>query len=672
MRIILPCRAESRPVTHQPFLHDLAITLRAPVVCLSGPDGQIRDTGAQGVLAADVRVLSRAVVTVDGVEPVPVAHGVTSASAEHFVGVLREAGDGGADPTVWLRRDREVLADGLRETFTLVNRSERDLDVELHLDVDADLAAIETIKSGGRGGAVAPEGVTVTRDLPEDGRWRVAVPARAAASRTWGLAVRDTGAVVGPPPRGSDRTLEVHADDPRMERLLRRALDDLDGLLLAEPGSADVFAGAGAPWYLTLFGRDSLWTALMLLPVDPGIALGTLRTLARLQGTRTDPDTAEQPGKIPHERRRAAAVYTGDQGGNMVLPPLYYGTVDATGLWVCLLHEAWRHGLPAADVEPLLPHLEAALGWIGEHADRDGDGFAEYVDESGRGLANQGWKDSVDAVRFADGRIADGPVALAEVQGYHHEAALAGAALLEAFGRPGADRWRAYATDLAARFRERFWTPAGFPALALDGAKTPVDALTSNVGHLLGTGLLSPEEADRVGNLLLGPEMASGYGLRTMSSAAGGYSPLSYHCGSVWPHDTAVVIRGLVRDGQPDRAATLAEGLLAASEGFGARLPELLAGFGADEVGAPVPYPASCRPQAWAAGAAVVVLTAVLGLTVDVPGGVIRLAPPSPSPVGAVSVRGLVVAGGRLDVDLDRDGRVTHAAAPAGLRVVVA
>jgi glycogen debranching enzyme len=614
MRIILPCRAESGSVTHQPFLHDLAVTLRAPVVCLSGPDGQVRDAGAQGVLAADVRVLSRAVVTVDDVEPVPVSHGVTSASAEHFVGVLRGIGDGGADPTVWLHRDREVLADGLRETFTLVNRSDQDLDVELRLDVDADLAAIETIKSGGRGTGVAPEGVTVTRDLPEDGRWRVAVAARAAASRSWGLTVRDTGAVVGAPPRGLDRTPSVRSDDPRVERLLRRALDDLDGLLLAEPGSADLFAGAGAPWYLTLFGRDSLWTALMLLPVDPGIALGTLRTLARLQGTRVDPDTAEQPGKIPHERRRAAAVYTGDQGGNMLLPPLYYGTVDATALWVCLLHESWRHGLPAADVEPLVPHLEAALGWIGEHADRDGDGFAEYLDDSGRGLANQGWKDSVDAVRFADGRIADGPVALVEVQGYHHEAALSGAALLDAFGRPGADRWRSYAADLRERFRSRFWTAAGLPALALDGHKRPVDAVTSNIGHLLGTGILDRDEEERVGARLLEPDMSSGYGLRTMSSDAGGYSPLSYHCGSVWPHDTAIVIRGLLRAGQPERAAELAQGLLTAAESFGWRLPELFGGFGADEVAAPVSYPASCRPQAWAAAAAVVVHAAVPGL----------------------------------------------------------
>ena len=596
-------------MTRQPFLHDLAVTLRAPVVCLSGPDGQIRDTGAQGVLAADVRVLSRAVVTVDGVEPVPVSHGVTSASAEHFVGVLPHLGGSWNELPVWLRRDREVLADGMRETFTLVNRSDRDLDVELHLDVDADLAMIATIAMGQPGVGVAPEGVTVTRDLPEGGRWRLAVPARSSTSRTWTLAVRDTGAVVGPPPRLLDRVSTAPAGDPRVERLLRRSLDDLDGLLLAEPGSGDVFAGAGAPWYLTLFGRDALWTATLLLPVDPGVALGTLRTLARLQGTRTDIGTAEQPGKILHERRRATFSL-----GGMHLPALYYGTIDATALWICLLHEAWRHGVADADVEPLLPHLEAALGWIAEHADRDGDGFAEYVDESGRGLANQGWKDSPDAVRFADGRIAEGPVALVEVQGYHHEAALSGAALLDAFGRPGGDRWRSYAADLRERFRARFWTDAGLPALALDGHKRPVDAVTSNIGHLLGTGVLDRDEEERVGARLLEPDMSSGYGLRTMSRDAGGYAPLSYHCGSVWPHDTAIVIRGLLRAGQPERAAELARGLLTAAEAFGWRLPELFGGFGADEVAAPVAYPASCRPQAWAAAAAVVVRGALPGM----------------------------------------------------------
>ena len=354
----------------------------------------------------------------------------------------------------------------------------------------------------------------------------------------------------------------------------------------------------------------------------------------------------------------------------MLLPARYYGTVDATPLWICLLRDAWRWGLPADEVRALLPHLEAALGWIARH----GDEFVVYRDESGHGLTNQGWKDSADSVRFADGTIAEGPVALVEVQGYVYEAALAAAELLEAFGGQDAPRWRDYAADLAARFRKRFWVAddAGpFPALALDGEGAPVDALTSNVGHLLGTGLLDEAESALVAQRLLAPDMASGFGLRTMSRRADGYSPLSYHCGSVWPHDTAVVARGLARAGHGSAAAELIVQLLDAADGFDRRLPELFAGFGADEVAAPVPYPASCRPQAWAAAAPVELLRVLLGLAVDVPAAEITLDPPSPSPVGALSVRGLAVGGGRLDVDIDREGRVTHVAAPDGFRVVI-
>jgi glycogen debranching enzyme len=665
----------------QPLLHDLAVTLRAPTVCLSGADGQIRDAGTQGVLSGDVRVLGRAVVTVDGVEPEPVAHGVDGASAEHFVGLLRSLGASGQDPAVWLRRDRAVRADGITETFTLVNRTDADVSAELELSIGTDLAPVEVIKSGAvespaqavrteRGVSWSGSGVHVTLDSPGAAvtgtrlRWPLAAPARSTASCGYTVTVRDDAAIVTAAPTGLDRTLTVHADDPRLARLLDRALDDLDALLLTEAGQTDLFAGAGTPWYLTLFGRDSLWTATLLLPVDVRLAAGTLRALARAQGRAVDPATGEQPGKILHERRRAESIHD-----EMRLPALYYGTVDATALWICLLRDAWRWGMPVAEVEELLPNLRAALGWVADHSDRDGDGFVEYFDDSGRGLVNQGWKDSHDAVRFAGGAIAEGPVALVEVQGYVTEAARAGAELLDAFGDDGAAGWRRYADAMAARFRERFWTDGGYPAIALDGDKKRVDAPTSNIGHLLGTGLLDDAESETVGARLLAPDLTSGFGLRTMSCDAGGYNPLSYHCGSVWPHDTAIVVRGLARAGQPGRAAELGMQLLDAAEHFGFRLPELYGGFGADEVAAPVPYPASCRPQAWSAAAAVALLSAVLGLTVDVPAGVVTLRPPSPSPVGALRVRGLQVGGGRLDVDIDRDGTITHVAAPEGMRV---
>lgn len=675
----------------QPLLHDLVVTVAAPAVCLAGRDGQIRDTGVQGVFCGDVRVLARAVVTVDGAEPEPIAHGVDGAGAEHTVGLLRDHGDPGADPTVWLRRDRTVRSNGMSEVLTLVNRSDRAVEGGLALQVSTDLASVETVKSGAATVAVAPvfgdgglrwsdSGVRVVLDSPgaevrpdDRGatlRWPVRLAPRTTTELRWELTVHDDQAVVVAASTMLDRPT-VAADDPRLARLLDRALDDLDALLVTEPGHpGDPFAAAGAPWFLTLFGRDSLWTATLLLPVDVRLAGGTLRTLARAQGTRVNPETGEEPGKIPHERRRAETVH-----GDMSLPALYYGTVDATALWVCLLRDAWRWGLSTTEVRALLPHLHAALGWIRDSGDRDGDGFVEYFDDSGRGLANQGWKDSGDAVRFAGGAIADGPVALAEVQGYVYEALLAGAELLEAFEAGDPAPWRAAATDLERRFREQFWVSDAdgrFPALALDGAKKPVDALTSNIGHLLGTGLVSAPESAEIGRRLLARDMACGFGLRTMSSKAGGYSPLSYHCGSVWPHDTAVVVRGLARSGQGDRAAELGVQLLDAADGFDRRLPELFAGLGADEVATPVPYPASCRPQAWAAAASVGLLHTLLGLSVDVPAGVLTLAPPTTARVGALRVRGLAVAGGRLDVDVDRHGRVTHVAAPQAMRVEVA
>jgi glycogen debranching enzyme len=265
-----------------------------------------------------------------------------------------------------------------------------------------------------------------------------------------------------------------------------------------------------------------------------------------------------------------------------------------------------------------------------DYGDADGDGLLEYRDESGKGLANQGWKDSHDGIRFADGRLAEPPVTLCEVQGYAYEAAIAGAELLERFGEPGAEQWRAWASRLAQAFRSSFWVtdPAGrYPALALDVAKRKVDALTSNIAHLLGTGLLTTEEEDLVAERLGHPDMSSGFGLRTMSAANGGYSPLSYHCGSVWTHDTAIAILGLARSGHLASAAALADGLLEAASAFEWRLPELFSGHSRADMPWPSPYPPSCRPQAWATAAAGALVQATLGLHVDVPAGTVRVSP---------------------------------------------
>ncbi|MGI5291469.1 glycogen debranching N-terminal domain-containing protein [Nonomuraea polychroma] len=691
----------------QPLLHDLVGTVMAPASALSGPDGQIRQTGVQGLFRADRRVLSLARLLVDGREPEAVGHAFAGAGRTSFVSLARWLGDPTADPTVRLDRMRELGPYGMDEHVEIVSTASGPVTATVTVELACDFAAIDNVKSGRT--AVLPaaarppattgspppvaalagegrlswrsEGTQVTVTGHGGGAragaracltWEVTLPPRGRTTLSWSLAVHDPAAVVVPatgPLEWSEP--RVTADDRRITRLLDQALADLRSLRLAEPAApGDTFLGAGVPWFLTLFGRDSIWAARMLLPLGTRLAAGTLRVLARRQGERLDPHTGEAPGKIMHELRRNAFTL-GEQDRR--LPAAYYGTIDATPLWISLLHDAWRWGMPHAEVEALLPGLRAALGWLAEHADPDGDGFVEYIDASGRGLANQGWKDSGDAVRFHHGGQAEPPIALAEVQGYAHRAALDGAALLDAFGMPGAARWREYAEALAERFRAAFWVDGAngrFPALALDRDKRPVDALTSNVGHLLGTGLLSRKESAEVAALLTAPGMAEGFGLRTMSSGGGGFSPLSYHCGSIWPHDTAIVLAGLAREGFDAEAAALAEGLLAAAESFGYRLPELYAGDARERVGRPVAYPAACRPQAWSAAAALTIAHAVLGLYPDVPEERALLRPLSGAALGALTVGGLRVGGHEVEVNVAHDGSATVSGLPDGMRLV--
>jgi glycogen debranching enzyme len=637
----------------QPWLHELVTALSAPTVVLSEPSGQIRAQGAQGVLHADVRVLSVAVLTVGGVEPSPVSGGITGARTARFTGVARTLGDDWTvDPTVQIERERSVTAGEVRERIRLISFSDSPVETVLSLTVAADLAGLPQIKSasqttaakvrpvaaagaatlawGGESVCVTLTAVDATVSLSELGTaavltWPVQLDGRGAHEVGWCLSVRDAKAAVAPASAPPWHASAI-ADDPRLPALLARSMADADALTMTTPGApSDIFLAAGAPWYFTLFGRDSIWAARLLLPFGWQLAAGTLRTLAAFQGSRDNPVTAEAPAKIPHELRRGGYVS--------------YESIDATPLWVCLLHDAWRWGMPDDQVAALLPNLQAALEFLRCSADSDGDGLLEYVDASGgRGLSNHGWKDSRDAIRFADGRIAVPPLALCEVQGYAHEAAVHGADLLDHFGVPGGQRWREWAARLAETFRESFWVN-GYPALALDGANRPVDSVTSNIGHLLGTGLLTPDEEALVADRLGEDDMASGFGLRTMSARDGGYNPLSYHCGSVWSHDTAIVVRGLFRAGHPKTAASLTEGLLSAGEGFGWRLPELFSGDGGQR---PTPYPAACRPQAWSAAAAGALVEGLLGLAVDVPAGTVAVRPPG------VRIGG---AGPRLHVD---------------------
>ncbi|MFE3827788.1 glycogen debranching N-terminal domain-containing protein [Streptomyces sp. NPDC059092] len=703
--------AEAIPAAEglQPFLHDACVTLYAPSFAISHADGQFH-SGADGFYHGDSRALARLTVEADGIGIAPVRGALEGADRASFRGVLRGLGEETADPAVTLRRRRRVTPGRLEETLELTNAGRQHVRVTLIVTAATDLALMERVKQGDTQPTLAATATDAGLDWARDtfSVTLTSAPRPAAVDAATGRLTYDVElapgaewtAVLGcdaahedgdqfPAPTARSvpwRTPVLRSADRRFDQWIDQSAADLDRLRLTDPvpadegattadfgrltapgRPADQFLAAGAPWFLTLFGRDSLWAARMLLPLGTGLAAGTLRTLARRQGVRTDQETEEQPGKILHEVRRAAQSFH----DSFALPPSYYGTVDATPLWITLLHDSWRWGLAPEEVEELLPHAEAALGWIGDQSDAGGDGFLKYVDSTGRGLANQGWKDSGDAIRHRDGRLATSPIALCEVQAYAYEAARGGAALLRAFGRPGADRWEEWAERLRDRFRSRFWVEderGPYPAVALDRDGRPVDSVTSGFGHLLGTGLLDHEESALLAARISGPGLDSGHGLRTLSSDSVGYNPYGYHIGSIWPHDTAIAVHGLVRAGFPDAAAPLAAGLLTASAGFDARLPELFAGHGAAIDPVPSPYPASCRPQAWAAASSVLVLQSALGLAADVPNGTLTVAPTFTEAYRPLKVEGFDVAGGRLDIAVDADG-TAHIEAPAGLEV---
>lgn len=678
--------AETPP--QQPYLHDLLCAVRAPAVALSGRDGGIEGRGVSGIFVNDRRILSVSAVALEGAELASVVGEFQGAGATRTLLVARGLGDNGPDPTVWVERRRELLADRVRETVEIRSAARAPVATSLTLTLCCDLAAIADVKTGHSAtdlpAAPLPDGLTwsagpgdgglaveaTARPLPAgvdaaDGRlsWPVALEPGQSARFTVDIVARDPGPspVLDRGPESVIADITVNSGDPRLALLIEQSLADLRGLELRDAADPDDhFIAAGAPWFLTLFGRDSLITARMLLPLGTRLAAGTLRALARRQGAKVDLSTAEEPGKILHEIRRETAEHQafGEADRLMSLPPVYYGTVDATPLWITLLHDAWRWGMPEDEVAKLLDPLTAALAWMRDHGQNEA-GFLSYVDSSGHGLANQGWKDSNDSIQFNDGRLAQAPLALSEVQGYAYQAAVCGAALLDAFGRPGGDSWRSWAAELSARFREHFWItdPTGrFPAVALDAQGTPVDSVASNMGHLLGTGILDAEESAAVVARISSPAMSSGYGLRTMATSAAGYNPLSYHGGSVWTHDTALTIHGLgiaAAQGVPGAAqvaAALIDGILDAAPGFHYRMPELHGGEPARRGGTPTPYPASCRPQAWAAASSITLLTTLLGISPDLPGATLKVRPLHPRTDPGITVRGLLIGEHLVDV----------------------
>ena len=669
----------------QPLIHDATTVLRAPMQAWSRGDGRIGGGAIDGIYFSDIRVVSAQSVTVGGGMGEAIATVPASAESVTFVALHRPLGDRMPDPRVRSLHTRRATPTSVVESILLHNDLRESIATDVEVIVTVDASAMDDVKAGiGRSEAAPVPAITGGRAIWSSGsltatltadaatislegqnvrlRWPVVIPARGEARVEWTIDAVDTAAVVhgtdAPPPWSIP---VIRSADDRLSRWVAAALGDLSALRLTATAAPDeVFLAAGAPWFFTLFGRDSIWAARMMLPLGTELAGGTLRVLASLQGSTSVAATAEQPGKIMHELRRDGLGIPAD---GVYLPPLYYGTVDATPLWVCLLHDAWRWGMPEDEVRALLPTMVSALEWMRDFGDADGDGLLEYVDETGHGLANQGWKDSGDSVQWRDGTLADGPIALCEVQAYAFEAATHGADLLDHFGLDGAEVWREWAQTLQARFNESFWIDSAdgaYPAIALDATKRPVDTVTSNLGHLLGTGLLDASQAELVARRLVSPELDSGYGLRTMSTDSAGYWPLSYHGGSVWTHDTAIAITGLAKDGFGTEAATLTSGLLGAAAGFDYRMPELHSGDEASAFSRPIPYPAACRPQAWSAAASVSILASVLGLHPDAQSGVLGVSPAASS-LAPLTVDGLRFAGTPVSISLNADGEVSGA-----------
>ncbi len=424
----------------------------------------------------------------------------------------------------------------------------------------------------------------------------------------------------------------LESEDPGLARTYRASLSDLGALRMhPDLSGGATLPAAGLPWFMALFGRDSLITSFQTLPYRPGLAATTLRVLAARQALARDDFQEREPGKILHELRFGELTFRGERPHSP-----YFGTADATLLFLILLDEYHRWSGDDELVQALEANARAALGWIEDSGDCDGDGYVEYECRNREtGLVNQCWKDSWNAVQFADGSLAEGPIATCEIQGYVYDAQIRSARLArEVWGDEVlAERLEGRAVSLRESFRRDFWMPErGCHALALDGEKRQVDSLASNIGHLLWSGLLDEVEAAGVAERLLDDELFSGWGVRTLGARETGYNPLGYHTGTVWPHDNSLIAAGLARYGHHEAAATIATAILEAAPFFEYRLPEVFGGFPRSLTRVPVAFPTASRPQAWAAGTPLLLLTTLLDLSpdstdadADLPGGIGRV-----------------------------------------------
>jgi glycogen debranching enzyme len=433
-----------------------------------------------------------------------------------------------------------------------------------------------------------------------------------------------------------EESTRLRSDNELFDSFIERSCNDLR--ILTEDLPTGLFPVAGIPWFAVPFGRDSLITALQTLVFNPQLAIGTLRFLAQYQGKKENSWNEEQPGKILHELRAGEMTVLGE------MPHVpYFGSIDSTPLFLMLFAETMRWLNDDSLYTELIENVRAALAWIDNYGDIDGDGFLEYVCSNARGVKNHGWKDSSNAILWEDGRPPEQPIALCEPQAYVYAAKVGVAELLERKGeRDWAKRLREEAHELKRKFNQMFWLPdINFYAHALDKRKRPVPQITSNVGHCLWCKIIDEDKAEKVVKVLSSPEMSSGWGLRTLSTADPHYNPMSYHNGSVWPHDNSLISMGMKRYGFNKEAISVVSQVFSAAERFRyMRLPELFCGFPQDKrySSNPAEYPVSCSPQAWTAGAGLLFIQIILGLEVDAKNKTVTLSPHFPDFLNEVSL----------------------------------
>lgn len=656
------------------------------------------DLRGLGLYYRDTRFLSRLEWSLDGVGIVNL-HGQADGSESVYRYTNEEVKRG--EEVIFWRESLEIerrcwLYGGvLYERFRFRNLDRRHLETKLQLSFNADFADMFVVRGfqHGKLGEKKPIRATeesirfeyhgadeVTRSLEvkvepaaaagEDGN--VVIPLSLApaeekeVSITYLLSVGDERMKAIPAKEAQqaarhglvewlEQCPEVASDNPDFNAMYRRSLADMH-MLLIDKGDGE-FPVAGLPWYAVPFGRDSLIAAWQSVAVRPELAKATIRTMARYQGEKLDKWRDEEPGKILHEIRYGELAGT----GQIPFTP-YYGTVDATPLFLLLIGEVYRWTGDLAFVREQMEHAKKAFRWIDEYGDPDGRGYTAYQRKSEKGIGNQGWKDSADSVVHRDHSLAEAPIALSEVQGYVYQARRVWSALFRQLGEmEWADRLAKKADDLRDRFQRDFWMEDEcFPALALDKENYQVGTVTSNPGHCLIGNILEREQVASVARRLLSPDLFSGWGIRTMSAEARSYNPMSYHNGSVWPHDNSLILLGLKEHRFQREAEKLIQGLIDTAAQFPQhRLPELFCGYSREQ-GEPVPYPVACSPQAWAAGTAFVLLQAMTGVAPDPEQGRIRLQPSLPPGMSKLTVKNLRVGNGTLDLRLVRCDGVIH------------